>query len=249
MQPFGRFLGNDVPYPHVHLCFDDHSVSNWHSARPILNAHRAKAAFYVDSFHRLTDEELEMLSDLRSDGHVIGCHGKDHRDALAYSKRFNVDKYIEDEVLPAIEEMAVAGFEPTHFAFPEFRFDDTLFAAVDPLFCFVRSGSLTTRMSGGRIVPSPSRLDRMETPPETRIRRGDLQGAIETLRRGVDEGVGTTVVFHDIRPVGARAHAGTHARAHLTPEELGSVLKAITDSGCAYETFSGSCEESADIPE
>jgi len=249
MQPIGKFLTKDVRHPHVHLCFDDHSVSHWHGARGILKRHRARAVFYVDGFHLLGEEEIDMLHDLRSDGHVIGCHGKMHRDALSYSKRYGIDKYIDDEVIPAMEEMVEAGFDPTHFAFPYTKFDDALFAEVDRLFCFVRSGNAGTVLSGGRTLPLMSTMDMQHNPTESRIRGGDLNGAIETIRAGVEEGVSPVIIFHDVRPMGAPAHTGTHARAHVTPEELDTVLEAITDSGYSYETFDGLCESSPDMDE
>lgn len=249
MQPIGRFLTKDVPHPHVHLCFDDHSVSHWHAAKGILRKHRAKAVFYVDGFFLLGDEEIDMLNDLRDDGHIIGCHGKKHRDALAYSKRYGIDRYIDDEIIPAMEEMVEAGFDPTHFAFPLTRFDDALFAEVDRLFCFVRSGNAGSIRSGGRTVPLQSMMDTQRIPTESRIRAGDLLGVVETIRSGVEEGVSPVIIFHDVRPVGAPTHTGTHARAHVTPEELDTVLCAITDSGYAYETFDGLCETPPDMDE
>lgn len=233
-----------VKYPHVHLSFDDHSVSNWHSARQLLSDNNAKAVFYVDSFHLLTDEELGMLSDLRSDGHIIGCHGKKHRDALVYSRTFNVEKYVEDEVLPAMEDMAGAGFKPTHFAFPYSHFDEVLYSAVAPLFCYVRPGNESHYYAGGRMFFSPYRLSKGETPREARIRQGDLYGVLRGLGETTDRGI--SIVFHDIRPTGAQAHTGTHAREFIAPQELGAVLKALNTNGYAFETFAEICKYGVD---
>ena len=242
MQPIGRFLDGGVRHPHVHLCFDDRSVSNWHGARGILARHRAKAVFYVDGFHLLSSEEIGMLDDLRADGHVVGCHGKAHRDAVAYSRRYGIDRYIDDEIVPAMEEMIGAGFDPTHFAFPFTRFDDALFAEMERIFCFVRSGNAGTMWSGGRAIPLQGRADVGRIPIESAIRAGDLADAVETIRSGVEEGVSPVIIFHDVRPADAPAHAGTHARGYITPDELNTVLSAITHSGYSYETFRDRCE-------
>lgn len=241
-------LAEGLPFPHVHLCFDDHSVSSWHSVRDLLSDHGAKAVFYVDSFHLLTDSELGMLADLREDGHIIGCHGKRHIDALSYSKRFDVDRYIDDEVLPAMEDMAGMGFEPTHYAFPHSHFDETLYSAVAPLFCYVRPGHESHYYSGDRMFFSPTRFTKSEIPREKRIRDGDLSGVLEGLRATAEAQRGISIVFHDIRPTGARAHTGTHARGHITQEELSAVLKTLNGCGYAYETFKNRCHE-ADKPD
>jgi peptidoglycan/xylan/chitin deacetylase (PgdA/CDA1 family) len=231
-----------VKFPHVHLSFDDHSVSSWHAARELLSDYGAKAVFYVDSFHMLTEEELSMLSDLRDDGHVIGCHGKKHRDAIAYCRTFNINKYVDDEVLPAMEDMAGAGFEPSHFAFPYSHFDELLYTTVNSVFCYVRPGNESHYYSGRRMVLSPYRFSKDETPREARIRQGDLQGVLDGLKETAEMRRGISIIFHDIRPTGAQAHAGTHADAFVTPQELEAVLKALRAEGYAYETFAKACQ-------
>lgn len=229
-------------YPHVHLCFDDHSVSSWHRHRGILSTHRARAVFYVDSFHELTEDEVGMLSQLRDEGHLIGCHGMRHRDALAYSKRLDVDSYIDHEIVPAMEEMAEAGFSPTHFAFPMSRYDDALYQAASDLFCYVRQANDSSMIPvPGRDVP----IHRAERGPEreARIRRGEIENVLGEIRSSAESHNGIRVVFHDIRPAGAPAHAGTHARAHVTPEELDLFLRTLTESGFSYETYEGFCPD------
>lgn len=245
---FLSFLAEDkIKYPHVHLCFDDHSVSNWHACRDLFKKYSAKVVFYVDSFHMLTVDDLQMLKELREDGHVIGCHSKTHKDALAYSRRYNIEKYIDDEVLPAMEDMAGAGFKPTHFAFPCSHFDETLYSAVSPFFCYVRPGNESHFYSGKRMFFSPNRLGKEEEPREVLICNGWLQRVLEGLRETAEAQRGISIVFHDIRPVDARAHMGTHAEAYVTREELEQVLKTLNEVGYAYETFETLCKYGADI--
>ena len=248
-QKFVSFLAEEkkVQYPHVHLCFDDHSVSNWHAARDLFVEHKAKAVFYVDSFHLLTDKDLDMLSDLRSDGHVIGCHGKTHRDALSYARMYDVDRYIEDEILPAMEDMAGAGFKPTHFAFPLSRFDEELYRRVCPMFCYVRPGNESHYYQGDRMYFKPDRLKGSEDTREHRIRRGKLQGVLAGLADTAKAMKGISLVMHDIRPhADAPAHAGTHARLYVVREELSEILKTIKSTGFQYQTFEDVCEYGVD---
>lgn len=246
-QAFRSFLTEEkVKYPHVHLSFDDHSVSNWHACRDLLKKYSAKAVFYVDSFHMLESKELEMLGELRKDGHVIGCHGKTHKDAIVYSRRFTIDRYIDDEVLPAMEDMAGAGFKPTHFAFPYSRFDETLYSAVSPLFCYVRPGNESHFYAGKRMYFSPNRLGKEEEPREALIRSGQIKRVLDGLRETAEADRGISIVLHDIRPTGAPAHTGTHADAHTTRGELEQILKTLKESAYTYETFETVCKYGAD---
>jgi peptidoglycan/xylan/chitin deacetylase (PgdA/CDA1 family) len=246
-QRFGTFLTEDdaVKYPYVHLCFDDHSVSNWYALRDLLNKYQAKVVFYVDSFHLLGSDELQMLRDLRLDGHVIGCHGKSHKDAIAYSRRFNVEQYIDDEILPAMENMAGAGFKPTHFAFPLSHFDDVLCSSISPLFCYIRPGNKSYYYSSNNKMYS-SRLDKEVTDKQTHIRAGDIQQVLNGLQSTADAKKGIIIVFHDVRLAGAQAHEGTHGHEYITPEELEQILKKLNEVGFGYETFEKICKYGAD---
>lgn len=236
-----------LQFPHVHLCFDDHSISSWHAARDLFSDHKAKAVFYVDSFHYLQDKEVDMLRDLREDGHVIGCHGKTHRDALSYSRQYDIDRYIDDEVLPAMEEMAGAGFKPTHFAFPLSHFDEELYRRVCPLFCYVRPGNESHYYQGGRMFFKPDRIKGPEDTREHRIRKGKLKGVLTGLADTAKAMKGISLVMHDIRVRGdAPAHAGTHARLYVTRDELNEILKTLNESGFKYETFENVCEYGVD---
>jgi len=247
-QAFKSFEPKEkVKYPHVHLSFDDHSISAWYSVRDLFKKYGAKVVFYVDSFHLLSNDELQMLRDLRSDGHVIGCHSKNHRDAIVYSRRYNIEKYIDDEVLPAMEDMAGAGFKPTHFAFPYSHFDDTLYSAITPMFCYVRPGHENHFYLGNRMYFSPSRLSNDEYPKEHLIRAGQLNRVLQGLRETAKALKGISIVFHDIRPIDTTAHTGTHAHGHITHEELEQVLKTLNEAGYTYETFETLCKYGADI--
>jgi peptidoglycan/xylan/chitin deacetylase (PgdA/CDA1 family) len=246
-QPFHSFLTEEkVKYPHVHLSFDDHSVSNWYACRDLFNKYGAKAVFYIDSFHLLEVNEIQMLKELREDGHVIGCHSKSHKDALVYVRRYDIDRYIDDEVIPAMEDMAGAGFKPTHFAFPYSHFDETLYSAVSPFFCYVRPGNESHFYSGERMFFSPNRLGKEEAPREALIRSGAMERVLEGLRETAEARRGISIVLHDIRPTGADAHTGTHAHAHITREELEQILKTLNETGYAYETFEKVCKYGAD---
>lgn len=240
-QSFGE-KKHELKYPHVHLSFDDHSVSNWYSCKDLFKKYGAKAVFYVDSFHLLSNDEVSMLHELQSDGHVIGCHGKTHADATVYSKRFNIEKYIEDEILPAIEEMAVAGFKPTHFAFPNSNFDAELYSAISPIFCYIRPSNLNHFFSPEKMHVKQDRLSKENFYKVTRIREGKIDSVLQEFEDSAKEGKAVIIVLHDIRANNSPAHAGTHAREHVTQDELEAILKSLNDSGYYYETYQDGCK-------
>jgi hypothetical protein len=241
MDRFLDHVTEKVSYPHVHLCFDDHAVGTWYSmARGYLLTHKAKAAFYVDSFDTLDDEEIGMLVSLRADGHVIGCHGLNHVDALDYSRKYGIEAYIDEEVLPAMESMASYGFSPTHFAFPNSRYDEHLYAAVEKMFHYVRPGNESHYYTPSRMYIEPERLTGTEMSIEHKVRSGDLTGAIAGITERLKAGKGISLVFHDIHaPEADRSHGSRASKnAYLTGPEFETILKTINAvGGVQYQTF------------
>jgi peptidoglycan/xylan/chitin deacetylase (PgdA/CDA1 family) len=248
MDKFGSFT-NKVKYPHVHLCFDDHSITNWYTARGTLLFNKAKAVFYVDSWDDLDDEDIDRLKALRSDGHVIGCHSASHKDALIFSKKHGVDAYVEEEVIPAMESMASAGFSPTHFAFPYSSFDDALYEAVSKLFCHVRLGNDRLQYTDDRIIVRTDEQAANNRPSyEHMIRSNAMNAVIRDIKYQMKSNRGINIVFHDVRRIGSPPHKGTQASdtAFVTTEELNTVLATINAEGGSYETFADHCKVGKD---
>ena len=206
---------------------------------------KAKAVFYVDSFDELDDEDIDRLRSLRSDGHIIGCHSATHADAIAYSKKYSIDAYIENEIIPAMESMAEAGFSPTHFAFPNSSFDQTLYEAVSKLFCYVRPGNESHFYTNSRMYIQGDRLGGQDETYEHRIRQGNMSEVIKNIKEHLKSNHGISLVFHDVRRNGQPKHSGPRASdtAYITVEELDTILSAINSMGVPYETFSNqNCE-------
>lgn len=249
MERFNSFATTKVQYPHVHLSFDDHSITDWYTVRGVLKFKKAKAVFYVDSFDELDDDDIDRLRALRSDGHIIGCHSVSHADAIAYSKKYGIDAYIEAEVIPAMEAMAAAGFSPTHFAFPDSMFDEPLYEAVSKLFCYVRPGNENHFYTKERMFIQGDRFSKQSGGTyEHRIREGDMVGVIRDITEHLKSDHGISLVFHDIRRVGQPKHEGTQASntAFITAEELDTVLAAVNAAGAVYETFAEHCKVGKD---
>jgi len=112
--------------PGVAFTFDDiSSINSWSLARNIFQDNNITATFFMDRWHQLTTEQLNTLQTLRSDGHQIACHTYEH--VNIYDARYNdeedkAEAYLQDQVLPAIENMQEDGFNPVSFAYPYTRY-------------------------------------------------------------------------------------------------------------------------------
>ena len=251
MERFQSFSSTKIQYPHVHLCFDDHSVAAWYSARGVLMDKRVKAVFYVDSFDELDEDDIHQLRLLRADGHVIGCHSMTHVDAVEYSQKHGVEAYIENEVIPAMESMTEAGFAPTHFAFPYSSFDEPLHEAVSKLFCHVRlrPGNDTHYSSNKQMFDHSNLLRGQHTKTyEHRIRSGEMPNVIAEMTDRLKTGHGINLVFHAVHRLGLPKSEGSHAddNGFVTVEELSQILNAVLTSGAVFETFAEHCKVDKD---
>ena len=243
MDRFETFTSHKVKFPHVHLCFDDHCVSNWYyNARDVLRKHDAKAVFYIDSFDQLSDSEIDLIFELKQDGHVIGCHGVSHKDALEYGE---TDNYIDEEVIPAMEAMASVGLPPTHFAFPYSSFNSSLYDAVSEMFCYIRLRPGQNTIYNDRFVLMRhadilrEREGRRSSETyEHRIRRGDMVNVLAEIDTNLKMGLGINLVLHDVHSQSEKNN-GTHADklGYITKEELDTVLSAVKMAGATFETF------------
>lgn len=102
----------------IAITFDDAFIESWYGARDLFASYGARATFFVTRFHRLDESELDMLHELRAAGHAIESHGVNHLDAAVYADELGVRAYVDDEVVPSLERMREAGFDPTTFAYP-----------------------------------------------------------------------------------------------------------------------------------
>ena len=112
--------------PGVAFTFDDlASVSSWNLARNIFQENGIDATFFVDHWHQASPEQLNILQTLRADGHQIACHSYSHLsiyDPKYDNEEDKAEAYLQDQVLPAIENMQQDGFNPVSFAYPYTRY-------------------------------------------------------------------------------------------------------------------------------
>lgn len=102
----------------IALSFDDRFVKEWIQLKPLLNKYNAKVTFYITQPDSLSEEEVQILHELRKDGHEIGCHGAMHVRSMYYIWDNSLEKYMENEIFHALRTMKKQGFLPKTFAHP-----------------------------------------------------------------------------------------------------------------------------------
>lgn len=136
----GQSCSRKTFQPGLLLTFDDRNMENWEKYIPLFDKYDARATFFVDRFDQLSPEQIESLRRLNEKGHSIGCHGLRHLKAADYYQKYSIEKYVADEIRPALSAMKNNGFTPTCFAYPSSNCDSITDQALRPYFKYVRSG-------------------------------------------------------------------------------------------------------------
>lgn len=100
------------------LSFDDYDIDGWYSLREVFQLYDARVTFFVSSFHVITPEQVVKLQQLEDDGHAVEYHSTNHENAEEFSNELGVDRYIDEDILPGLQRMRAAGFDPQVFAYP-----------------------------------------------------------------------------------------------------------------------------------
>jgi peptidoglycan/xylan/chitin deacetylase (PgdA/CDA1 family) len=104
--------------PGVAFAFDDDDIDGWLTLRDMFMSHGARITFFVTRWYEKSQTDLANIATLAADGHDIEAHSHDHVDATEYVHDHSLDDYINDQVLPSIQDEIDAGYHPTTFAFP-----------------------------------------------------------------------------------------------------------------------------------
>lgn len=133
------------------LTFDDQSISQWHNFF-MSQPPEVKATFFASGWHTYRPDEVEMLRDLEGIGHEIACHTYDHSgvgETYGYDPN-RVDEYINEQILPALNNMRNDGFNPVSFAYPFGEHNDVYDNAVKTYFPYIRGtySNENQRLSG-----------------------------------------------------------------------------------------------------
>lgn len=136
-------LGTGGDHGSLALSFDDDSVDDWTMMRPLLDQYHARVTFFVTHYLDMTDAEHQQLKDLEADGHDIEFHTVAHLNAPQYVAMYGIQRYLDDEITPALEAMKNDGYDITSFAYPYGARTPELDAALTPLFEHIRAISST----------------------------------------------------------------------------------------------------------
>ncbi|MDD4191460.1 MAG: polysaccharide deacetylase family protein [Mangrovibacterium sp.] len=209
------------------LTFDDRNMLNWEKQIPLFAKYDAHVTFFVDHFDELSPEQIHALKKLKNAGHAIGCHGLRHLKAAEYCRTYPVNRYIAEEIAPAVKIMEENGFPPSCFAYPNSNHDDMTDKALLEYFRHLRSGcgiagsmeSTENAFVSMGNIRGKGRLDGISFHPKYKTDELVIQA-----KRAVDriKGKGELLVLyaHDIRN-----EAEEGPKNYITPEALEEILK------------------------
>lgn len=114
-------LFNDLPVPDqekggIVLTFDDQYIDEWYAFKEKFREYHIKATFFISRPQNLTENQITRLKELNKEGHEVGCHGLNHRNALDFTDTEN--QYYLNEVEPATDILESHGFRVHSFAYP-----------------------------------------------------------------------------------------------------------------------------------
>lgn len=149
-----------IPYinkPGIAFSFDDSfRINDWYKyGKDLFGYNEVKVTFNINAFHHFegqrehTQQEIDMLIDLQSNGHEIAHHGFKHENAVNYSNEFGLNNWIEHEIKPLfnwIENQSHSKTKekfkkPVTYSFPYVNYtEDHILELVSKYFKVVRGG-------------------------------------------------------------------------------------------------------------
>lgn len=150
-----------IPYinkPGIILSFDDsYRINDWYRyGKELFGYYDIKVTFNINGIHPLeggrthTQDEVDKLLELQSNGHEIAHHGFKHHRATEYANEFGYDQWVEDEINMLLKWMEQQEHsktkekfkKPTSFAFPHFHFDEEHVKRIIPKYFKISRGHL-----------------------------------------------------------------------------------------------------------
>ena len=195
------------------LTFDDYGGENWIKADALFKKYDAHATFLF--FKQITGEKARVMKKLQAAGHSVGLHTLDHRNADPLPPQWDMETYIENQVMPQLEACRKYGIKVRCFAYPNNRrskkSDEVLFKYFD----YLRAG-------WGR-SKKPVLMPRSEIGPKMLLRGGgigdyyksDIRQLKKWLAQAHKRDALIVFVSHNIYPDAKHVHMPTQLLEEL----------------------------------
>ncbi|WML45807.1 DUF2334 domain-containing protein [Neobacillus sp. PS3-40] len=140
-----------IPYlnkPGIVFSFDDsYRINDWIKyGKEMFGYYDVKVTFNINAIHHFegkrehTQNEIDRLLELQSQGHEIAHHGLKHKKAVEYTQEFGLEKWIYDEIRSLFNWMEKQSHsmtkekfkKPVSFAFPHFIYNKDIIKELVP---------------------------------------------------------------------------------------------------------------------
>lgn len=102
----------------VILSFDDAYINEWTATDQKLKKYNWKGTFFVCRINNFRHAQVKKLLHLQKEGHEIGGHGLQHRNAADFIRVHTISEYMEQEIDPMLHLMHFYGLKISSFAYP-----------------------------------------------------------------------------------------------------------------------------------
>lgn len=229
-----------VPEGIIFLTFDDHFTNAWVQALPLFAEYNARVTFFVSKFHLLSPQQVEDLHHLVEAGHEIGCHGLTHASAVDCLAERGAERFLAEEIDPALHLMRQEGFTVRSYAYPRSQRSEATDAVLLHRFERLRAGwsaSIT-----GETVP----FERCFVP------MSQLAGHRLFIGKSIDQKAITDPQLDDLiaRTADTAACIAFYAHTiadqsdqhHISSHRLRRLLKQATQRGVQLRCFSDTAD-------
>jgi peptidoglycan/xylan/chitin deacetylase (PgdA/CDA1 family) len=220
--------------PSIYLTFDDAFVDNWHAAHVKLHDYNWTATFFVSGYVDLMASEKQKLKDLQDAGHEIGCHTRNHVDAVKFVLKNGMSRFLDEEIRVEKEAMEADGIAVNAFAYPYGNRTRKLDKALLKHFNILRG---TTYAPLRRKFLLPARNISLPKPLVfaqgiDRIYEFELNDILSQLVQVDGEAKGVYYYGHDI------CTDDKHGKYNVSVSSLTSCLRLFEAMGVGTKTFS-----------
>ena len=135
----------------VCFTFDDGRYQEWLANMELFKRYNAKATFFYSG--EITREAAISMQILRREGHSIGLHTVNHKNAVNDGVDADMEEYFKSQVLPQLEAAARYGVKDLrYFAYPNNRHSAGTDQFLGKYFARFRVGSKIGKPAGFRIA-------------------------------------------------------------------------------------------------